>query len=85
MQIKYKKKFIKMYAQSSIKAQRTFDRRLRLFKKDPYAPMLKNHNLKGQYKGLKSINITGDFRAIFEELDHLIIFLLLDSHSNLYK
>jgi len=85
MRLNYKQKFIKLYAKSPSKIQRAFDRRIKLFKNEPNNRLLNNHNLKGKYGGLRSINITGDWRAIFKQTGDLFTFLLLDTHSNLYK
>jgi len=43
-----------------------FFQRLELFKTNIHRPILKNHKLHGEYVGYNSINITGDFRAIFK-------------------
>lgn len=87
MQIKYAKKFIKMHAKAPAKIQKAFCKRLKIFKKDSYNAILNNHWLSGEYKGLKSINITGDWRVIFKEYekDDLVIFMLFGMHSQLYK
>ena len=54
--------------------------------KDKYSTLLNNHSLTGKYTGCKSINITGDWRAIFEEInDNIIYFVELGTHSQLYK
>lgn len=86
MRIKYKKEFIKKYAKSPAKVQKAFDNRLRLFKEDPYHPILNNHFLTGKYKGCKSINVTGNRRAIFKESQDksLVIFLIIGAHPQLY-
>jgi len=43
--------------------------------------------LTGKYKGFRSINITGDWRAVFRELKsgEIVYFDLLGTHSKLYK
>lgn len=84
MRIDYKQKFIKMYTKSPQKIQKAFDKRVKLLTNCPSNPILNKHSLKGKYSGLKSINISGDWRAIFEETADLAVFLLLDTHSNLY-
>lgn len=35
---------------------------------DQYSPLLNNHSLTGKWRGYRSINITGDWRAIFVEV-----------------
>lgn len=55
--------------------------------KDRDDPKLNNHVLRGKLRGLRSINITGDWRAIFREYkkDKQILFDSLGTHSQLYK
>lgn len=84
MQIEYKGKFLKMYKKAPNKVQQSFKERLRLFKKDAYLPLLNNHQLTGKYIGYKSINITGNWRAIFKEGNDTITFYLLGTHPQLY-
>jgi len=55
-----------------------------LFEKDQMNPVLNNHSLKGKYLGRRSINITGDLRVIYQKNDDNVIFVTIDSHSNLY-
>jgi addiction module RelE/StbE family toxin len=74
-----------MHAKAPLKIQKALERRLDLFIKNPYQPTLNNHWLTGKYRGQKSINITGDWRAIFKEKKDVIIFLLFGTHSQLYK
>ena len=63
-----------------------FEERIKLFRKDMLEPILNNHSLKDEWLGCKSINITGDVRAIFEDLgeDHFE-FVAIGTHSELYS
>lgn len=48
--------------------------------------VLNNHALKGLYFGCRSINVTGDWRAVYEEVDSQTVnFVDLGTHSQLYK
>ena len=59
--------------------------RLHLFLDDPFHPVLHNHALKGKYLDYRSINITGDLRAIYKSVSETeCIFVAIDTHSNLY-
>lgn len=59
--------------------------RLRLFMREPRHPLLNNHPLHGTQEGRRSINITGDWRLVYEPIDTDIAFLIdLDTHHNLY-
>ena len=90
MKVKLSKKFSKQYDKADQKVQSLFDKKLATFLQNPFHPLLNNHALTGRFSGCGSINITGDWRAIFQEdLDRegnqVIIFLLLGTHSQLYK
>ncbi len=85
MEIKYNPQFRKQYIKSNKKLKSAFNSRLKLFMQNPYHPLLRNHTLTGEYKGLRSINITGDWRAIFSDNSETITFEALGTHSQLYK
>ena len=84
MIVQFSKKFRKQY--KKLRAiQKNIDERLVLFQQDPHDPILNNHSLAGEYKGYRSINITGDFRALYEPIDtNTAFFITVDTHSNLY-
>jgi len=65
--------------------QRAYKIRRNLFLKDPLNPMLENHPLQGKYNGFRSISITGDFRVLYDPVNHeLAHFILIGTHSELY-
>jgi mRNA-degrading endonuclease YafQ of YafQ-DinJ toxin-antitoxin module len=60
--------------------------RIKLFVKEPFHPLLNNHPLKGKLGEYRSINITGDYRAVFLEPESSVaLFVDVDTHHNLYK
>ena len=82
------KKFLKKYRKSPLKVQHACDRRLVLFREDKNDPRLNDHKLAGDLKKYHSININGDWRAIYREIDGVIEwveFVDLGTHSELYK
>ncbi|OGK24959.1 hypothetical protein A3A46_00900 [Candidatus Roizmanbacteria bacterium RIFCSPLOWO2_01_FULL_37_13] len=86
MEIDYAPRFIKKLRKTPKKITVAFRERLEIFIKNKYSPILNNHQLTGQYSGLRSINITGDWRAIYKEIDkNTIYFVELGTHSELYK
>lgn len=85
MAIKYSPRFSKQYQKANNKIKVTFRKRRELFNQNPFSPQLNNHKLSGRYKGFRSINITGDWRAIFSEQRGVITFVALGTHSQLYK
>jgi addiction module RelE/StbE family toxin len=83
--VDYSSKFIKVQRKASKAIRTAVANRVELYLKDPYNPQLHNHLLTGIYKGCRSINITGDWRAIFIEQGYTVIFVALGTHSQLYK
>lgn len=85
MEIKYSKRFLKQLKKSPKKIQKTFIQRQDLFVQDTSHPILRNHSLSGRFKNFYSINITGDWRALYEkDGDEIVIFGLIGTHSQLY-
>jgi addiction module RelE/StbE family toxin len=85
MNIDFHNHFRKQYKKLSAKMRSKFDECLELFIKNSFAPELNNHILHGKYAGCRSINITGDFRAIYEVRTEGVRFVFIDTHNNLYK
>ena len=78
--------FKKRYKKLHDEERRRFQKRRDLFLKNPVHPLLNNHPLHGAYRGYRSINVGGDLRVIYEEIDHFTAqFILIDTHSNLYE
>lgn len=84
MVVKYTKDFIKDSRRLTVGQKEKLKIRLKLFGQDQFDPVLNNHSLTGKYSGYRSINVTGDLRAIFKKSDDTVIFTNIDSHSNLY-
>lgn len=89
MSISFRKKFSKSYDKASDKIKKVTKEKIALFEREPFHPSLNNHALIGQYQGSRSINITGDWRAIYSETiengEKVITFIELGTHSQLYK
>ncbi len=85
MVIETTKAFDKQYAKLNIKIKASFKNRVELFKANPFDVSLRNHSLKGRYLGYRSIDITGDVRALYTtQGDTIIIFGFIGTHSQLY-
>lgn len=86
MKVRFSKRFVKNYKRAPKKIRTAFNARLDIFMKDKFYPQLNNHSLTGNYQGYRSINITGDWRAIFTEVGNgkVAYFVTIDTHSNLY-
>jgi len=85
MHIAYKKRFDKSFKKLSPKVKQQFYGRLHLFLKNKFDEQLNNHSVDPTYPGCRSINITGDYRAIFYEEDDHITFIFIGTHSELYS
>ena len=87
MKVEFSKRFRKAYQKAPVKIQSAFDERLAFFMKSPFAVVLNNHSLKGKFLAYRSINVTGDWRAIFRQFEKytIVIFETIGSHGNLYK
>lgn len=86
MQIDYSRTFKKMFKKQPLSIQNKFEERLNLFMENPHSHLLHKHGLSGEWSGCHSINITGDIRAVFEEIsDEYFEFIAIGSHSELYK
>lgn len=86
MIIRFHKNFEKQYKKLSSKTQKQLQKKLELFCIDPYGTTLNNHPLKGKYVDYRSINISGDIRAIYKfNGSKECIFAAIGSHSELYS
>ncbi len=86
MKYRFHNHFQKSYNKLPKKLQIKVDEKLILFAENPCASSLNNHLLIGKYKNYRSINITGDYRAIYKKLSkNEIILVKLGTHSKLYE
>lgn len=85
--VDFSKRFEKDLKKAPIKIKNAFRQRLEIHLTDKFNPLLNNHALIGRFEGYRSINITGNWRAIFRELENgeVVYFDLLGTHSQLYK
>ena len=88
MKVKYLKQFRKDILKLNKKQLDQFKNRMAFFQLDTNHSYLDNHPLKGRLKGLYSINITGDIRAIYRSKQYknelVCEFVRLGTHSKLY-
>lgn len=86
MKIRFHRNFEKQYQRLKEKQKKKTQKRIILFLENPFYSVLNNHSLKGKYVGYRSINITGDLRAVYKFVkEQEYIFIAVDSHSNLYN
>lgn len=85
MIIETTKAFDKQYSKLSAKTKTIYKNRITIFKSNPFDFRLSNHALKGKYLGYRSIDITGDVRALYTVKGNLvIIFGFIGTHSQPY-
>ena len=84
MTVAYSKAFIKQAKKLSPELRKKLREKIKLFADNPLAPTLRNHALKGKYKEYRSIDITGDVRALYLQQDNEAIFDAVGTHSQLY-
>ena len=85
MKIKYLPKFKKQFKKLPNIIQNQFQSRMAILINDITNPILKVHPLKGNFAGYWSMNVSGDFRALFYYEDEtIVVFALIGTHSNLY-
>jgi addiction module RelE/StbE family toxin len=84
MQIEYHRTFRKRFPRLPSKVKEQFYERLELFMRNKFEKALNNHSVGAAYPGCRSINVTGDYRAIYSEASDIIIFITIGTHSQLY-
>ena len=71
-----------------IRIRKSFYEKIAVFEKNPLEQHLNNHALKDKYEGFRSIDITNDYRAVYEEVpsgtETVAYFSLLGTHDELY-
>lgn len=86
MRIVFNAVFIKKYKKLRTSDQGRFRERLKIFQKNPFDRMLDNQGFKGKYAGYRSINISGDRRALYKLKEpDIYVFMTIAIHSELYK
>ncbi|MEK7106614.1 MAG: type II toxin-antitoxin system YafQ family toxin [Patescibacteria group bacterium] len=85
MKIFFAKKFRKNYNRLDIRIREQCDERLRLFASEPFHPLLNNHSVEKRFPDCRSINVTGDYRAIFKQQNGVVVFVNIGTHSELYS
>jgi len=81
----YTTNFRKMYRKLQPKIQERFKERRNIFLSNPFDSLLDNHQLHGEFAGCRSINVTGDYRAIYYyEREDAVRFIAIGTHHELF-
>ena len=85
MRVDFHKHFLKMLGRLPGGVEQKFYERLDMFEQNPNQPLLKNHSVEKAYPDWWSINITGDYRALYEPINaDFVVFMKIGTHSQLY-
>jgi mRNA interferase YafQ len=84
MKISYSKNFIKQSKKLSPDIRAKLVQRVTQFSHNPLDSQLRDHPLKGKYKQYRSIDVTGDYRALYLLQGDEVIFDVVGTHSQLY-
>ena len=82
MKIYYSGKFEKEYKRLPLAIKKIAEKKEKIFRKDPFSPSLKTHQLKGKLKDYFSFSLDFHYRIIFELVDKKTIwFHSVGTHS----
>lgn len=84
MRVFFHKNFKKQYKKLPKKIQVRFNERLTLYLKEKEHPLLNVHALQGDNVPLISLNVGGDYRALFVQEKNAVTFHCIGTHSELY-
>lgn len=85
MKLFFHKNFNKGYYKLPASTRARCDQRLLLFLKDPFDALLNNHPLQAEFAGYRSINITGNIRALYRNIStDSVQFVKIGTHHELF-
>ena len=88
MKIQLSSYFHRKIKKEDVRIQNSFKEALGIFMLNPFDLQLDNHPLKDPWKGCRSIDITADYCAIYEEInegdDVIAHFITIGTHQELY-
>ncbi|VVB91010.1 Bacterial toxin of type II toxin-antitoxin system, YafQ [uncultured archaeon] len=90
MTVQYDPALLKKLKKLNVRTRNRFFERIKIFEKNHQEPILNNHALKRDYEGYRSIDITNDYRAIYEEVasgedEPVAYFIAIGTHKELFK
>ncbi len=90
MKVKFSQEFYRIYKKKiDVRIRKSVNEQLEIFRENPFYDVLDNHELQDKWVGYRSIDITNDYRAVYEEImereDIVAYFVTLGTHKELYK
>jgi addiction module RelE/StbE family toxin len=77
--------FNRMFKKLSLSVRERFIERAELFVHNARHPLLHDHALTGEWIGHRSINVTGDYRAVYKEITNdTFEFVAIGTHHQLF-
>lgn len=81
--------FVRRLKKLDVKIRKSFKERIIKFSENPQDPQLNNHRLKKEWHGYRSIDITANWRAIYQKIrigeETVAYFVTIGTHKELYK
>jgi mRNA-degrading endonuclease YafQ of YafQ-DinJ toxin-antitoxin module len=87
MLVRVNKSFTKAYDKrfaNNRNLVRLIDARVQIFLEDPFHPLLKTHQLKGEKRDFWAFSVTGDIRVIFSKVDDTYTLFDIGTHNQVY-
>ena len=84
LRIEFAPLFNKQRKAAPLEIKKAFQDTLAFFIAEPDHPSLRNHPLKDKFAGVRSIDVTGNWRALYRRERERIIFVELGTHDQLY-
>lgn len=89
MKVDFSPDFYTQYKKVNVRIRNSVDERIAIFIKNPHDLVLNNHSLHEPLQGLRSINITADYRALYKEIheekEESVYFVLLGTHEEMFR
>ncbi len=90
MKVKFSQRFYQIYKKKiDVRIRKSVNERLEIFRRNPLEILLDNHELQDEWIGYRSIDITNNYRAVYEVLNEedepVAYFVTIGTHSELYK
>lgn len=84
MKVDFGPDFYRQYKRANVRIRNNVDERIAIFIKNPRDLILNNHLLHEPYQGLRSIDITSNWRVIYQEIqedgEESAYFVFLGTH-----
>ena len=88
MIVQYSPLFLQKIKKLNVRIYKSLRKRLFIFSQNPNDPIFRNHALRGEWEGYRSIDITANWRALYEEIKSdegtIAYFSYIGTHKQLY-